>query len=287
MLKAINSWSLPAQWTTAEQLPETFRRVRALGFEGFELSFDPDGAIGFHSTAEEMRALRAHADAAGCRLTSLATGAFWSHNFGQDDPEKRAVARRITVKMLELGQALGIATLLIVPAAVDVCFIPSEPVVAYDVVMERVVQALGEMAPECERTGVRIGLENVWNKFFLSPLELRSVLDAIGSPLIGSYFDVGNVLPTGYPEQWIRILGTRIFSVHLKDFRRDVGTLFGFVDLLEGDVNWPAVMDALRKVGYHGPLIAEMLPPYLHHPLARLENTSNAMDWIMGRKTEG
>lgn len=284
MLKAINSWSLPAEWVTGEQLPETFRRVRKLGFEGFELSFDPDGVIGMRSSAEEMRALRTAADAAGLVLTSLASGAFWGQNFGQDDAEKRAGARAIAVKMLELGQALGISTLLVVPAAVDIVFIPSEPVVAYDVVMERVVQALRDLAPECERTGVRIGLENVWNKFFLSPLELRSVLDAIGSPYIGAYFDVGNVVLTGYPEQWIRILGPRIFSVHLKDFRRAVGSLDGFVDLLEGDVNWPAVIDSLREVGYTGPLIAEMLPHYTHHPIARLENTSNAMDWIMGTK---
>ena len=283
MLKGINSWSLPAAWSTADQLPETFRRVRQLGFEGLELSFDPHGAIGLHSSAEEMRALRAQADAAGLVLTSLASGAFWSQNFGQQDPEKRAAARRIAVKMLELGQALGVSTLLVVPAAVDVCFIPAEPVVAYDLVMARVLQAMRDLAPECERTGVRIGLENVWNKFFLSPLEMRDTLDAIGSPYIGAYFDVGNVLLTGYPEQWIRILGERIFAVHLKDFRREVGTLAGFVDLLAGDVNWPAVMEALREVGYHGPLTAEM-GCYRHHPLACLENTANAMDWIMGRK---
>jgi hexulose-6-phosphate isomerase len=284
MLKAINSWSLPAEWTKADQLVDTFHRVRLLGFDGLELSFDPEGAIGFHSTVEEMRALRAAADAAGLALTSLASGAFWGHNFGQADGDKPVVAQQIAVKMLELGQALGVSTLLVVPAAVDVCFSPAEPVVAYDVVMERVIQAMGALAPVCARTGVRIGLENVWNKFCLSPLEMRDMLAAIGSPYIGAYFDVGNVLLTGYPEQWIRILGTRIFSVHLKDFRREVGTLAGFVDLLEGDVNWPAVMDALREVGYDGPLIAEMVPPYCYHPIARLENTSNAMDWIMERK---
>lgn len=285
MLKAINSWSLPAAWTTAAQLPTTFRLVKALGFEGMELSFDPDGAIGFASTPEEMASLRQAADAAGLQLTSLATGAFWSHNFGQDDPEKRAQARRVAVKMLELGQALGVATLLVVPAAVDIAFLPNEPVVAYDTALERVVDAMRRLAPECERTGVRIGMENVWNKLFMSPLELRDVIDAIGSPYVGAYLDVGNVLAVGYPEQWIRILGHRIVSVHLKDYRTSVGTLNGFVDLLEGDVNWPAVIAALQAVDYHGPLIAEMIPGYTHHPLARVENTANAMDWILGRKT--
>ncbi|HEY3378276.1 MAG TPA: sugar phosphate isomerase/epimerase family protein [Armatimonadota bacterium] len=284
MLKAINMWSLPASWGEWAQLPQTFHWVKAKGFDGLELSFDPDGAIGMASTAEQMASLRQQADAVGLTLTSLATGAFWMRNFGQDDAESRATAHRHAVKMLELGQALGVKTLLIVPASVDVFFRPEEPVVAYDTVMERVVTAMRALIPDCERTGVRIGMENVWNKFFLSPLEMRDTIDAIGSPFIGAYFDVGNVLSTGYPEQWIRILGPRIFSVHFKDFRKAVGTADGFVDLLEGDVNWPAVLEALQEVGYDGPVIAEMIPAYQHYPLARVENTSNAMDWILGRK---
>lgn len=284
MIKAINTWSLPASWSSGEQLPETFRRVKAMGFEGIELSFDPDGPIGLQNTADEMAAIRRAADAAGLVITSLATGAFWTHNFGQDDPASRAMARKYAVKMLELGQALGVKNLLVVPGAVDIFFQPDEPVISYDVVMSRVVEAMTGLIPECERTGVKIGLENVWNKFFMSPLEMRDMIDGIGSPFIGAYFDVGNVLRTGYPEQWIRILGPRIFAVHLKDYRLGVGTADGFVDLLEGDVNWPAVMAALKEIGYDGSLVAEMIPGYKFHPIARVENTSNAMDWIMGRK---
>lgn len=284
MLKAINMWSLPVEWGTLAQLPEAFRQVKALGFEGLELSFDPEGPIGLQSTPEEMVVLRQAADDAGLLLTSLATGAFWTQNFGQDDPELRAAAHRNTVKMLELGQALGVRTLLIIPGSVDIFFRPEEPVVPYDVVMNRVIEAMRKLVPECERTGVAIGMENVWNKFFMSPLEMRTVIDTIGSPYIGAYFDVGNVVTSGYPEQWIRILGHRLLSIHLKDFRRAVGTIEGFVDLLEGDVNWPEVMNALRDVGYNGPLIAEM-SAYRYYPQAMIENTSNAMDWIMGRKS--
>ena len=286
MLKAINSWSIPGEWTSFARLPETFRLVRKLGFEGFELSFDPDGPIGFASTVEEMTHLRQAAKDAGITLTSMATGAFWGTNFGQEDAAKRALARKVAVKMLELGQALGVSTLLVIPAAVDIVFIPDEPVVAYDTVMQRTVEAMRALAPDCERTGVRIGLENVWNKAFLSPLETRAMLDEIGSPWIGTYFDVGNVILTGYPEQWIQILGEKIFSVHFKDFRRAVGSLDGFVDLLEGDVNWPAVIAALQSVGYNGAVVAEMIPHYRFHPWARVENASNAMDWILGRKDE-
>jgi len=185
--------------------------------------------------------------------------------------------------MLELAQAGGMKTILVVPGAVDICFIPSEPVVSYDVVYDRVVEGIRKLIPDCERTGVRIGLENVWNRVFLSPLEFRNLIDQFDSPCIGAYFDVGNVILTGYPEQWIRILGSRIYSVHFKDFRTSVGTLSGFVDLLEGDVNWPEVMSAFQEVGYDGAVVAET-GTYRHYPIASVEATSNAMDYILGRK---
>ena len=113
------------------------------------------------------------------------------------------------------------------------------------------------LAPFAEELGVTLGVENVWNKFLLSPLEMRDFLDKIGSPRVKSYFDVGNVVATGYPEQWIRILGERIARVHFKDFQRDVATLDGFCDLLEGDADYAAVMRELRAVGYDGPVAAE------------------------------
>ena len=124
----------------------------------------------------------------------------------------------------------------------------------------------------------------MWNGFLLSPLEMRDFLDKVGSEYVGSYFDVGNVLPFGYPEQWVRILGKRIRKVHFKDFRRSVGTLDGFVELLTGDVDYPAVTEAFREIGYDGWVTAEIIPPAKQYPLTTLENASNAMDRILGRK---
>ena len=115
-----------------------------------------------------------------------------------------------------------------------------------------------ELAPDAEAAGVVIGLENVWNKFLLSPLEMRDFLDKVGSDYVKAYFDIGNVVVNGYPEHWIRILGSRIARVHVKDFRTIVGNINGFVDLLGGDVNFPEVVKALREVGYDSYLTAEM-----------------------------
>jgi hexulose-6-phosphate isomerase len=138
------------------------------------------------------------------------------------------------------------------------------------------------LAPEAERLGVSILVENIWNKFLLSPLEMRSLIDQVGSPRVGALLDTGNLIAFGYPEQWIRILGQRIKEVHLKDYRESVGGVGGFVGLLEGDVNWPEVMAALEEVGYDGFLTAEVFP-YRRHGEAIVRHTSESMDRILGR----
>jgi hexulose-6-phosphate isomerase len=164
---------------------------------------------------------------------------------------------------------------------VDVFFDPSAVVIDYDTVHKRASEAVASLVPIARAARIAVGIENVWNKFLVDPFAMRAFVDQFDSEWVGAYFDVGNAMLVGYPEQWIRILGKRIKRVHLKDFRRGVGTADGFVDLLSGDVNWPAVMNALREVGYDGPLTAEMIPLYKHCPEVLIENTSRAMDAIL------
>jgi len=114
--------------------------------------------------------------------------------------------------------------------------------------------------------GVTIAIENVWNRFLLSPLEAVTYVDAFKSPRVRWHFDAGNVANTGWPEQWVRTLGSRIVKVHVKEFSRKLrdekGPSAGFqVDLFEGDSDWPAVMAALDEVGYAGWMIAEQYRP--------------------------
>jgi len=117
---------------------------------------------------------------------------------------------------------------------------------------------LGSLRDAVDRTGVELLIENVWNKFLLSPLDMRAIVDSVGHPSIGVYFDVGNIVLFGYPEQWVDILGRRIKRVHVKDFKRAVGSGVGFCQLLDGDANYPAVMRALRDTGYDGYLMSEV-----------------------------
>ncbi|MBQ4542627.1 MAG: sugar phosphate isomerase/epimerase, partial [Clostridia bacterium] len=219
----------------------------------------------------------------GIELYSVACGLYWTYNYTSANEENVKLAKEITKKQLEVASWLGCDTILVVPGAVEVAFDPGE-IVEYDVAYQRAQSALKELAPVAENLGVLIGVENVWNRFLLSPMEMAKFIDEIGSNYVGSYFDVGNVLFSGYPEHWIKILNNRIKKVHFKDYRRAAGDLHGFVDLLAGEVNWPSVMTQLEKVNYDGWVTAEMLPPYSHYPETIIYNTSNAMDKIIGRK---
>jgi len=105
------------------------------------------------------------------------------------------------------------------------------------------------LARLAEQLGIVIALEEVWNKFLLSPLEFARYIDEFKSPWIKAWFDVGNVVLYGYPQDWIRTLGKRIVEVHLKDFKREG---FKWVNLGEGSINWPEVRKAFAEIGYSG-----------------------------------
>ena len=240
-------------------------------------------ALGLDTDEARCRDILAHAAKTGIQVASVASGLYWSYALGSDAPEDRKRAAAALERMIQITEWLDARTLLTIPGAVDVFFQPGGPVIPYDSVWERATEGLGRVLPHAQDCGVRLGIENVWNKFLLSPLEMARFVDQFGSPAIGAYVDVANVLPFGYPEQWLRILGARVAGIHFKDFRRAVGTVEGFVDLLEGDVDWPAVTAAIAEIGYQGPVAAEMIPVYRHYPEVRIANTSRAMDAILGR----
>ena len=125
-----------------------------------------------------------------------------------------------------------------------------------------------------------IGVENVWNKFLLSPLETARFLDEIGSDYVKAYFDAGNVLQFSYPQSWAEALGKRIAKVHVKDFDPAIGNITGFKPLLQGAMDWGALIGALKNVGYDGYLTAE-LSPYPTNPMQLIKDTSAALDYIL------
>jgi hexulose-6-phosphate isomerase len=224
------------------------------------------------------------ADDVGISLYSVACGLYWDYSLTSDDENERKKAEEIVKKEIDMAKALGCESCLIVPGTVCADFVDPNKVVDYSTAYERSLEFFSRIKTYAENAKVEIGLENVWNKFLVSPLEMRDFIDKIGSDYVGSYLDIGNVLYNGYPEHWIKALGKRIKKVHFKDYRKVAGGLHGFVDLLAGDVNYPAVMAELKKVGYDGWVTAEMIPNYKYHTEAIIYNTSFAMDKILGRK---
>jgi hexulose-6-phosphate isomerase len=200
-------------------------------------------------------------------------------------------------KQLDFANLLGADTILACPGAVGVDFKADEVVpdaknidfyigteiIDYDIAYERAVKVFKEMAPYAESKKVFIGVENIWNKFLLSPLEMRNFIDEIDSSWVGVFLDVANMVLFGYPEHWIKILGKRIKKVHFKDFRRGAPTLHGFVDLLAGDVDFKKVVDAFDKIGYEGWANAEMCPVYKQYSDQIVFNASASMDRILRR----
>jgi hexulose-6-phosphate isomerase len=144
----------------------------------------------------------------------------------------------------------GADTVLLVPAVVN-------PETTYAQAWERSQRQIRKLIPLAAELNIIIGIEEVWNKFLLSPLEFARYIDEFNSPSIRAYFDIGNVAITGYPQDWIRTLGKRIVKLHVKDFSFKK-RLADFTPLLEGEIDWAAVHAALADIGYHGTATVEL-----------------------------
>jgi len=276
MKKGINFWSFP----DGTPLRDAALLAKDAGFDGIEFCMAETGELGLRASDADILAVKKMTDDIGIEIASLASWVPWENSLTSDDPKKREVARDVIKRLINAGSILGVDTVLVVPGYVGVDFVPGSEVCRYDEVYDRSQEAIGTLEPFAKQYKVAMGIENVWNKFLLSPLEFRTFIDSFNSEFVGAYFDVGNVLLTGYPEHWIKILGKRIKKVHFKDYRREPGGFGSFVDLLSGDVNFPAVMDAFKEIGYDGYCNAEMMPPYKHFPEQIIYNTSATMSRI-------
>lgn len=250
MKKGLNQWCVPVGTTTADLI----RVAAEAGFDGVELLYRPDGELRPHTPLERARDIAEEASKAGIEIIGFASGTFLYENSpAHGSKAERTQAAELVEHLFATANALEAGSVLCVPGTVD----ETHP---YDAVHKRASECLPAVAEYAEKLNVSLCLENVWNKFLLSPLEMRDLIDSVGSSHVGSYFDVGNVLPFGFPEQWIDILGSRIKRVHVKDYRRAVAGLPGMVSLGQGDVDWSVVVPALHRIGYDGYLTVEVFP---------------------------
>lgn len=259
---------------------EAMEQCKNAGYDGVEFVVSESGNLNMKTTEQEMRELRKMANDMGLAVCSVGAWNLWANNLVSDDKKIAAYAKDIVKQQLTAAAVCGADTILVVPGYVGTPFGPG--IVSYDVAYERSQAALLELSAFAKEMGVVIGVENVWNKFLLSPLEMRRFLDEINSDYVGAYFDVGNIIYIGYPDQWMRILGKRIKKLHFCDCRFDQCGLGMFVDLFEGDVDFEAVMRAAREIGYDDWAVVEFLPNYKRFPYQSIINAKLSMDTIMG-----
>jgi L-ribulose-5-phosphate 3-epimerase len=273
MLKGVNQWCFP-EGTPLEHI---FKTCREAGIDYVELNVGKAGQVGLtmESTAKDARDIKSLAEQHGIGLRSLSTGLLGTYMLSSEDSSIRAQGKRVIEKQIQLANEMNIDTILVVPGRVN-------EQTSYDDCYVRSQRELREMIPLAESSGVCMAIENIWNKFLLSPLEFANYVDELSSNAVGAYFDVGNVLLYGFPEQWIRILGKRIRRIHVKDFKVTVGYYDGFVPLLAGDVNWLEVRKALQEIGYTDTVSAE-LTAYKSDPDRLIFDTSAQLDFILGR----
>jgi hexulose-6-phosphate isomerase len=256
---------------------ESFRQAKNAGFNAIEIRMEEKGEITPRSTPAEMQPLRDAAARTRIEIASLWILTPRSPSLASPDPAVRERAAAMVRTGIELAPALGCGALLVVPGVLGS---GARFEVTHEEAWQRATDAFRRFVPLAEKAEVMLTPENVWSKFLVSPLDMRSFIDQFRSPWVGAHFDTGNVMQFGYPQDWIRTLGARIRRVHLKDYKLSAGGVQGrFVPLLEGDVQWKEVMAELVKTGYSGYCSAELGPDPADPKL--LQKTSIAVDRIL------
>ncbi len=221
---------------------DRFKMAKDVGFDEMEV-----GTVTDEKEAEEIK--RA-SDAAQVPIHSVMNMAHWKYPLSSSDWTVVAESVKGLRASLRNAQLWGAGAVLLVPAVVN-------PQTSYKDAWQRSQKEIRKLLPEAAKMKVVIAVEDVWNKFLLSPLEFARYVDEFKSPWLRAYFDVGNVVFYGYPQDWIRTLGKRIVKVHLKDFKYEKGRT-EWTPLREGSIDWQEVYRALKEIGFQGTATVEL-----------------------------
>lgn len=302
--KGLTYWSFPDGLAGTANISDVLKQAKAAKFDSVELAV-PGGALTLDAGEKTCADIAKEAKSLGVEISSVATGLYWGKSMTANSAAVRKEAVEVTQKMCHIARWLGTDAILVIPGAVDIFFDPNCERIPYLECLKRAKESVRKCVKTAEKTKVNLCIENVWNKFLLSPVEYRDFIDGFKSKFVKSYFDVGNVRLTGFAEDWIQILGKkRIGRVHFKDFKfkfygggesGEEGAIadgcrkiargsawagaYSFCDIGAGDLDWTAIVKALKKVGYNGYVTGEMLPP----GPGLVERVSSDMDKVLGR----
>jgi len=281
LIKGISYLSFENGLANNESIESALSQTKSNGFDALELSVSSEGVINTNTSKAECETIRKKIDDSGIFIDSIATGMSWGVSPTSDDESIRKKSISLHQDALKVASYLDCKALLFVPGVVKSPISPE--IVRYDRALDRLREAINLMLPIAENLNVDLCMENVWNGFFYSPIELRDFVDSFDSDRLGVYLDIGNLI--GYqqhPPHWVELLNSRIKRVQIKDFQEnfDWTGSFSFCDIGAGDVPWKETVSALESIQYKNTIIAEMLP----WDETILSRTSVAMDQIFDFK---
>ena len=282
MIKGISYLSFENGLSNNESIESALSQTKANGFDALELSVSNEGIINTNTSKEECRIIRQKINDSGIFVDSIATGMSWGISPTSEDEATRNKSISLHKDALQVASNLGCKALLFVPGVVKSPI--SSEIVRYDKALDRIRDAINQLLPIAEDLDVDLCMENVWNGFFYSPIELRDFVDSFESNKLGVYLDVGNLIGyQQYPPHWIELLNSRIKRVQIKDFQEnfDWTGSFSFCDIGAGEVPWKETIEALKSINYQNTIIAEMLP----WDETILSRTSAAMDQLFDFNT--
>ena len=283
MIKGISYLSFENGLSNNESIESALSQTKANRFDALELSVSNEGIINTNTSKEECRIIRQKINDSGIFVDSIATGMSWGISPTSEDEATRNKSISLHKDALQVASNLGCKALLFVPGVVKSPI--SSEIVRYDKALDRIRDAINQLLPIAEDLDVDLCMENVWNGFFYSPIELRDFVDSFDSNKLGVYLDVGNLIGyQQYPPHWIELLNSRIKRVQIKDFQEnfDWTGSFSFCDIGTGDVPWKETIEALKSIDYQNTIIAEMLP----WDDTILSRTSAAMDQLFDFNTD-
>ena len=257
MKKSINAWSVDSK-TNFEDM---FAQIKKAGFDGIELNVDGTENASAHSltletTDKELAGILAISKKYDLPVVSISTSMWWSVNMGSPKKENKELGRKLLEQQLICAKTLGATGILVVPGGIN-----------EDVSIAEAYKNSFDLLESCKdiikEYKISVGLENVWNQFFMSPFDMANFIDSLKCEYITAYYDVGNVVAFSWSEYWIDILDKRISHIHIKDFKRNSGFNSGgtWPNLLDGDTNFKKIIPVLKKAGWDGYLTAEIGKP--------------------------
>jgi len=234
----LGSWSLD----------DTLDMCQEAGYEALELVFGAGRDPHVDMSDDEIRAVKKKCDDAGVEVTSAIAWYEDRGNMLSLDSAANEAGLKCLTRAIDIANVMDVGAILLHPGQLTVEG-------TYEAAWDRFLGMMKEIAPYAQKQKVAVGIENVWNKFLLTPRENAEFVDAVGNDFVGVYLDTANMMFYGFPEHWIRGLGKRIKRVHFKDFVRKDRQ---FVPLMDGDTDWATIVSLLREMGYDNSVIHEV-----------------------------